>query len=356
MVRISDIIRGQDLFDDKKRKAKGRNQKDKVVISEIITADDIINEKISPSLRGPTNIEKKEALSILSDVSGRLDKMFSSIREGKTFDIAPLKLQAKKLVKSLEKYENIYMTQIYNDYEDVNLAPKYNSLWTALIAIMIGSVLGLEEEELTELALSAFTHDVGMGLIDEGILNKENDLLKNEVREIETHPEKGSELLKKFGDDYEYLIEVAAQEHERVDGSGYPNGLKAKDIHLYAKIISLADIYEAMTHDRPFRKRILPLYAIKDIVENMKHKFDRNILKAFLEKITLFPVGSYVELNSKEVGRVIASTGETHFRQVVKVLYGSDGEKLRTPRTVNLMEAHLLHIVKPVDERKFKGE
>ncbi len=353
MVKISDIIRGQDLFGDKKRKAKGRNQKDEVVISGILAADDIINDMISPSLRGPTNIEKKEALSILSGVSGSLDKMFSSIRKGKEFDIAPLKTQAKKLVKSFEKFENIYMIQIYNDYEDVSLTPKYNSLWTALIAIMIGSVLGLEREELTELALSALTHDVGMGLIDEDILNKKTDLLRSEIREIETHPEKGSELLKKFGDDYGYLFEVCAQEHEREDGSGYPNGLGAKDIHQYAKIISLADTYEAMTHDRPFRKRMLPLYAIKDIVENMKHKFNKNILKAFLEKVTLFPVGSYAKLNSKEVGRVIASTGETHFRQVVNILYGSDGKKLKTPRVVNLMEAPLLHIVEPVDEREF---
>jgi hypothetical protein len=106
-----------------------------------------------------------------------------------------------------------------------------------------------------------------------------------------------------------------------------------------------------MTHDRPFRKRKLPLYVIKDIVENMRQKFNAAVIKAFLEEIALFPVGSYVKLNSKEVGRVIARVGDTHFRQVVQILYGSDGEKLTVPRTVNLMEAHLLHIVEPVDER-----
>lgn len=353
MVKISDIVRGQDLFDDKKGKSGSQN--DKVAISEILTADDIVGDKISPHLRAPTDIEKKEANAILSNVSNLLGEMFSSIQKGEKFDIAPLKPQAKLLVRSLEKYENIFMTHVYSDYEYKTLLHVKNALWTTLIAVMIGRKLGMEEAKLNELALCGLTHDVGMSLIPDDILNKETDLLRSEVREIETHPEKGMELLKKFGDAYSYLYETVYQEQEREDGSGYPRQLKGKDINQYAKIIGLADTYESMTHDRPFRKRKLPLYVIKDIVENMRQKYNAEIIKALLEEIALFPVGSYVKLNSKEVGRVIARVGDTHFRQVVQILYGSDGEKLKMPRTVNLMEAHLLHIVEPVDERHLKN-
>jgi len=354
LVKISDIIRGQDIFEDKKQKGGDSDQKKSVVISDILTTDDLLGEKISPYLRAPTEVEKKEALLILSELKGLLNNMFSSIRRGEKFDIIPLSLHAKRLANSIDKYQNIFMSQMYNVYDYTNLS--YNSLWTTIIAVKIGRRLSMSGAELNELAFAGLTHDVGMGLIPEDILNKEKDLLRSEVREIESHPEKGSEFLKKFGDGYQHLSLIALQEHEREDGSGYPGGLNGKDIHQHAKIIGLADTYEAMTQDRPFRKRVLPLYVIKDIVDNMRSKFDGEVVKALLEEVTLFPVGSYVKLNSQEVGRVIAGTGETHFRQVVQILYDSDGKKLKTPKIVNLIEAHLIHIVEPVDEKQLEGE
>ncbi|MBN1573270.1 MAG: HD domain-containing protein [Deltaproteobacteria bacterium] len=353
MVKISDIIRGQDIFEDKKQKGGLNSQGKDVAISDILTPDDILGEKISQYLRAPTEVEKKEALLILSELNELLDNMFSSMRKGEKFDIIPLSLHAKRLVNSIDKYQNIFMAQMYNSYDYTNLS--YNSLWTTIIAIKIGRRIGMSGAELNELALAGLTHDVGLGLIPEDILSNEKELLRSEVREIESHPDKGSEFLKKFGNGYQHLSLIALQEHEREDGSGYPKGLTGKDIHQHAKIIGLADTYEAMTQDRPYRKRILPLYVMKDIVENMKGKYNSEIIKALLEEVTLFPVGSYVRLNSKEVGRVIAGTGETHFRQIVQILYDSDGKKLKTPKIVNLMEAHLIHIVEPVDENQLEG-
>jgi HD-GYP domain-containing protein (c-di-GMP phosphodiesterase class II) len=354
LVKISDIIRGQDIFDDKKMKGGEGNQGKDIAISDILTPDDILGENISQFLRAPTEIEKKEALLILSELKELLDGMFSSIRKGEKFDIIPLSLHAKRLVNSIDKYQNIFMAQMYNDYDYSNLS--YNCLWTAIIAVKIGRSLSMIGAELNELALAGLTHDVGMGLIPEDILVSEKELLRSEVREIESHSDKGSELLKKFGNGYQHLSLIAHQEHEREDGSGYPKGLTGKDVHQHAKIIGLADTYESMTHDRPYRERSLPLYVMKNIVGNMKKKYDGEVIKALLEEISLFPVGSYVRLNSKEVGKVIAGTGGTHFRQIVQILYDSDGKKLKTPRIVNLMEAHLIHIVEPVDEKQLEGE
>jgi HD-GYP domain-containing protein (c-di-GMP phosphodiesterase class II) len=243
------------------------------------------------------------------------------------------------------------MMQAYGDYDKNDLT--YHSMWTALIAIKIGKNLGIEAKRQKELFMAGLLHDVGLLLIPEEILRKERESFRSEMEEIKRHPEKGHMILKKLGEPYHYLLEVSYQEHERVDGSGYPLGLKGNEIGLFPQIIGIADTYEAMTHNRPYRVRKLPLYVIKEIVETMKGKFNPKILKALLEAITLYPVGSYVRLNNKEVGRVIASMGGSHFRHVVQVLYGPDGEKLFEPRTVNLMDAHLLYIVEPVDEREF---
>ena len=136
-----------------------------------------------------------------------------------------------------------------------------------------------------------------------------------------------------------------------IDGTGYPRGLMGKEIGLYAKIIMVADTYDALTHTRAYHKRKLPLTAIKEIIDTRVKKYDSRVLKAFLEEITLFPVGCYVRLNNNEMGRVTGSMGGTHFRHVVEILFDSEGEPLETPRSINLMESPLLHIVEGIDER-----
>ncbi len=349
MVRISDILRDEDLI----RKGKGdmKEDKDKLAFSEALTAEDIMGDRVSPNLRAPTDREKKDALLLLEKLREALDKLFTSIRKEEGLDIAPLESLVEQFIISLNKYENIYMMQAYGDYDKNDLT--YHSMWTALIAIKIGKKLSIEVKRLKELFIAGLLHDVGLLHIPEEILRKERESFRSEMEEIKSHPEKGRMILEKLGESYNYLLEVGYQEHERVDGSGYPLGLKDNEIGLFPQIIGIADTYEAMTHNRPYRVRKLPLYVIKEIVETMKEKFNPKILKALLEAITLYPVGSFVRLNNNEVGRVIASMGGSHFRHVVQILYGPDGEKLFEPRTVNLMDAHLLYIVEPIDEREF---
>ncbi len=344
MVRISDIIKNQELIN--KPKASGR---DRVTISEVLTAEDIMGERISPGLRAPTTMEEQEAKIFLDNALKALDRAFAIVRDGKIFSIDPFVILAEKFVNSVDKYDNIYMLQEYKDYEETDYLK--NGLWTALISVKIGKRLGFSQKELCELFLAGLFHDIGIQELGNGLVDKKGAFSADERREIEKHPEYGREILQSLGEQYRYLAEAASQEHERMDGSGYPNGLSGNEISIYARIIGLADSYEAMTHTRPYRQRTLPLAATKEIVEKMRGKFDTRIVKAFLEEVTMFPVGSFVRLNNRVVGRVIATMGSAHFRHVVQVLFGPNGERLIKPKTINLMEAHLLYISEPVDER-----
>ena len=348
MVRISDIVQGDDFTKGDKLK-RGSHKNKEVSISEVVTAESLIGEKVSPNLRAPTKTEIDDAITIIKKLTDTLRQIFTSIKKGKGFDIAPLEPIAKDFVETLKKYDNIYMTQAYNDYDYTDLV--YNSMWTGLFSTKVGRKMGMDDDELKNLAIAGFLHTIGSLLLDKEIRGKKGELSNSETEEIRSHPEKGYKLLEDIDKNYRFLMEVVYQEHEREDGSGYPLGLKGKEIDLFSKIIGLSDTYEAMTHDRPYRKRGLPLDVIKYIIEKMRGKFNSRILKLFLEEITLFPVGSFVKLNNKEIGRVIACMGGNHFRHVVQVLYDSDGEILDEPRTINLMEEHLLHISEPVDER-----
>lgn len=343
MVRISDIITNQELIN---RPKGGRAR---VTISEVLTADDIMGDRISPGLRAPTTMEEQEAKIFLEKAEQALARAFGVVQSGKIFSIEPFVILAEKFVNSIGKYDNIYMLQEYRDYDEIDYTK--NCLWAALISVKIGKRLGLETNELCELFLAALFHDIGITELPDGILAKKGELSESERREIEKHPEYGRQILLNLAEPYRYLSETAYQEHERMDGSGYPNALSGNEISLYARIIGLADSYEALTHARPYHQRMLPLSATKEILEKMRGKFDTRIVKAFLEEVTMFPVGSFVRLNNREVGRVIATMGKAHFRHVVQVFFDPNGERLIKPKTINLMEEHLLYIAEPVDER-----
>ena len=353
-MRISDIIRDEDLLKKTAQKNEGNRSQKKVAVRDVLSTGEGTEGGFTQNHNVVTELEKKDALVIIKELYAHLTKTFSQIRKGDDLNITKLLPLARKFVKSLAKYERVYMLMAYEDYDSKDIV--YHSIWTALYAVKIGRRLALNEEELYNLALSGLLHDVGLFCISEDIINRERQLFRSEVLELKKHPEKASRLIAKLGKDYDFIHEVVLEEHERINGSGFPNSLSGDEISLFAQIIGLADTYEDMTNTKPETKRKLPFFAIKEIIDTMKDKFNTPVIKAFLEEITLFPIGSYVRLNNQEIARVIGSQGHTHVRHVVEVLRNSEGERLKPTRIINLMESPLLYISEPIDEKEIPIE
>jgi HD-GYP domain-containing protein (c-di-GMP phosphodiesterase class II) len=214
----------------------------------------------------------------------------------------------------------------------------------AILAVKIGQGVGYEQEDLRRLALAASVHDVGMVIVPRTILEKPGPLAADEVALIRQHPETGFRMLKTLGPAYEWLATVALHEHEREDGSGYPQGLQGDQIHEYAKIIGLADLYEALTHTRPYQKTRVSFDAVKEIMSADRNKFPNRILRGLIQGLSTFPVGSLVRLNSKEIARVVATNPAYPLRPVVEILKDPRGERLPSPRRVDLAQNSLLYI------------
>jgi HD-GYP domain-containing protein (c-di-GMP phosphodiesterase class II) len=214
----------------------------------------------------------------------------------------------------------------------------------AIFAVKIGQGLGYGRDELRRLALAASLHDVGMLAVPQRILEKPGALSPDELTLVREHPKKGSRILQALGPEYDWVATVALQEHEREDGSGYPGGLKMDGIHEHAKIVGLADSYEALTRPRPYQKQRAPFDALKEVTGRSQHLFAHNVLKGFIQGLSAYPVGSLVRLNSGEVARVVATHPALPLRPVVEVLTGSLGEQLRSPRRVDLTQNSLLYV------------
>jgi HD-GYP domain-containing protein (c-di-GMP phosphodiesterase class II) len=214
----------------------------------------------------------------------------------------------------------------------------------AIYALKIGQGMGCRDEELPWLGLAACLHDVGMVIVPRPILDKPEALSPDEMALVRQHPENGFRILRTLGPEFEWLANVSLQEHEREDGSGYPRGLSGDQIHEYAKIVGLADVYEALSHHRPYRRRSSPVDVVKELISGERRRFPDRIFKGFIRGLSAFPVGSLVRLNSMEVGRVVATNPALPLRPVVEVMQGPKGERLSPYRRLDLATNTLLYI------------
>lgn len=182
---------------------------------------------------------------------------------------------------------NAILETLTNKYENERM----HSERVSYLCKLIGKKLKLKEEDIKGLEQAGLFHDIGKISIPDNIIDKPGKLTDEEYDIIKTHPEIGYQILR-AADEYSDLAIHALHHHERWDGKGYPSGLKGNDIPLFSRIIGIADAYEAMTADRPYRKKLSKEYAISEIMKYSGTQFDPKIAKIFLEKVV-------TELNEK---------------------------------------------------------
>jgi HD-GYP domain-containing protein (c-di-GMP phosphodiesterase class II) len=161
---------------------------------------------------------------------------------------------------------------------------------------------------------------------------------------IKSHPEFAVEILNPFAAKYPKMIRAVYEHQERANGQGYPRGLKGEDICDYAQIIGICDSYEAMTHHRPHKKPLLQADSIKELISSKAKLFEPRITKMFLDEISIYPIGSYVRLNNRNIGRVVATNKNNPMKPVVNLIFDEKGIKMDPPRMVDLRSHPVLNI------------
>jgi HD-GYP domain-containing protein (c-di-GMP phosphodiesterase class II) len=216
--------------------------------------------------------------------------------------------------------------------EEPELYLPYHSVNVAALGVGVAQGMGYSDDELQQVALAAFMHDVGMKEMPSEIWTKKGALTPAERDAIKRHPLSGYELLKPIDE----VAKVVVQEHERMNGTGYPHGLSGGDIYEFAYIVGIADIYNSLTHIRPYReKRYSPFEAIREIVAKEKGRFPSSVLKSLVASF-LVPVGSRVALNSGEKAEVVEGNKASLMRPLVKITHDKDGREYDKPRILDL--------------------
>lgn len=227
---------------------------------------------------------------------------------------------------------NIFDVKSYDSYTF------FHCVSVTVLAIVMGIGSGLDRNDLVKLAYGALLHDIGKIFIPSVIINKPGRLTPEEFDIVKKHPYDGYAYIKK--NFYLTVPEISAiavrEHHERVDGSGYPNGTKSERICHFAKILAIADVYDALVSDRPYRKGMFAVEAMDYILGGCGTMFDHELAAVFARKIALFPVGSSVLLSDGTVGLVMANYEGFAQRPLLKVF--RRGEKLIEPYFLNLRQ------------------
>jgi HD-GYP domain-containing protein (c-di-GMP phosphodiesterase class II) len=256
---------------------------------------------------------KAETIKGIKDIYIHSEQNKADVRK----DMKSIKLQADKIVEEILSNRstmfNIIDMKVYDDYT------YYHSVNVAVLSVVIGMAIDMDREELGNLGLAALLHDIGKVFIDKDVLNIPGQYKPDEYEEMKKHSLLGCDYLKK-----QYCINDRTymgilDHHEKYGGGGYPNNIKGVRISLYGRIINIADVYDALTSDRPYRKALIPSEAMEYIMGASMNLFDPKIVEVFAKKIAAYPIGTCVKLSNGLSGIVIDNFEDYNLRPKLRI-------------------------------------
>ena len=272
-----------------------------------------------------------------------LAKVAAAVQRQEDLDLSEVTQLASSLVDSLHTSDQLVVEALSSPPGSPLVT---NLINVGILATKVGIGLGYFGTELRRLALAGLLHDIGIFAVPQELLTKTGRLSAEERRLIEQHPRMGADVITRLGADHAWLADVVLQAHERGRGQGYPHRLKGREINELAQIIGLVDIFDALVSPRPYRRRLLPHEAVRELLTTERTAFPREIMKALVEQLSVYPLGTRVRLSSGEEGVVVRITARYPSRPVLRVM---DAENASTSEPPRLIDLSLLPHVSVVD-------
>ncbi len=302
---------------------------------------------IKPQLR-------EKSVKVLKDTFTNIDKLhclfqsescFSSIGSAAEKDecLSSVYALAEELIDNILSNNNILVSLV--DIKTMDNCTYDHSVNVAVLSLVIGLGIRLNRLHLRDLCIGALIHDIGKVLVPKNIILKEGPLNSEEYEVIKGHTEKGYDYLRNISGLTTGIRLIAQQHHERVDGLGYPKGLKGDEISLLSKIVAVADVYDALTSNRPYRKAMLPNEALEYIMAYSGRMFDHSVVTAFSKIVVPYPNGTVVKLSNGDIGIVLETPFNYPLRPDVRIIKSSQKSKIgRLIRLIKELSIVILEI------------
>lgn len=265
-------------------------------------------------------------------------QLLDSVVTGLPMDISIPEEFSREIVDSIDRNPDalLCLTKI-REKDDYLLE---HSLNVAILLANFGQYIGLSEKETHELSLSGFLHDIGKIKIPDEILHKPGRLTDEEMDVMRDHVVLGIEAIEKMRIPA-HMVRTVGEHHERLDGKGYPFAKSAGDISLQGRMIAIVDVYDALTADRVYKPGMPSQKALKILLQDTPHKYDKELVQRFIKCIGIYPVGSLVKLDNDTIAMVVKHNERDPLKPVVKVFYSLSGNHYLAPKDVNLIKSNV---------------
>jgi HD-GYP domain-containing protein (c-di-GMP phosphodiesterase class II) len=323
-----DCSKGLDVADGESAVSEAETE---VQVDAEILAADAINRDVAPV---GIKEELERAAKICQQSKQAVISMFEEARMGKTVDSGVAKQLVQEITDSVTRNPGALISlarlKSVDDYTYMH------SVAVCAMMVALGKQLGLGEAEIRSAGVAGLMHDLGKAVMPVEVLNKPGKLTEAEFAIMKKHPEEGYQMLQAGFSVDPMVMDVCLHHHEKVDGSGYPKGLKGDEISLYAKMGAVCDVYDAITSNRPYKSGWDPAESLRKMAEWSSGHFDAKVFQAFVKSMGIYPIGSLVRLNSGRLGIVVDQTPKSLTTPRVKVFFSVKSNMRIPPEVVDL--------------------
>ncbi len=270
---------------------------------------------------------------LYDEAKAAVERVLAAVARDEVPDLSETRLIAERIHTSL-LHDNVLVNRSLEPHTPYDLPG--HSTNVGVIAGKLALGMALPSEDIVRAIQAGLVHDLGMARLPSALLANPGKFTEGERQELRTHPQLGAEILEPLGPRYEWLQRVVLQEHERRQGQGYPLGLKGGAIDPLARLVSVADVFEALSHPRTYRSPNTALEALEQVASMGSEWFDPGVVAALVNEISAFPLDAFVQLTTGEIARVLATNPDNLFRPQVEVLWDPDWKRIDPPQMLDL--------------------
>lgn len=295
---------------------------------------EIATNQLEPAARYAVAEEMVKARKAYSAANKIITSIMRDIRLGKQIETAQAAQVVEQMTDSIFRNKDamLSLTRLRGK-DDYTFQ---HSVGVCALLVSFGRALELDRETIQSIGVGALLHDVGKMKVPDEILNKPGKLTDDEFKIMKSHVVHSRDLMEDTPGMTQIGIDVAAQHHERFDGSGYPHGLKHDGISLYGQMAAIVDVYDAITADRCYHNGMETTVALRKLVEWSKFHFSEKLTHAFVRSVGIYPVGTLVKLESELLGIVYEQHEKNLLMPKIRVMYDSKRNYPIPPRDVDL--------------------
>ncbi len=247
------------------------------------------------------------------------EKFLDQVRRGEAIDIEPLAEVAEEMVDTMFRHGDAMLCLARIRAKDAYLME--HSMNVAILLANFGRHLGMDRNILKELTMGGLLHDVGKVMTPDEILHKPEKLTEDEFCVMRQHAVHSRLILRATEGITDVMVDVAANHHERMDGGGYPRGLKADELSVYSRMSSIVDVYDALTAERVYKKGMQCTQAFRILLEGAGSQFDKDLVGQFIKCMTVYPPGTLVQLTNQRLAVVLQRNRKAPLKPLVKIIY-----------------------------------